>query len=318
MANEYTSILTGGLSDNTVKEMYDFAFGWALNATPMYRQFVDKRPERVNGPSNSIVLQKYNYFDEAAITAAKSPLNEEMDVDSRKIPSTSTVTLTLAEYGDAVTRTRKLNYFSFADVDMAATRLLADQASKVLDELLQDVMVGGTQVIRPNARSTTGAVTSTDEFDSTTLRKAVTKLRRNQALPWAGGLYAVGTHPDVVHDLREESGQGGWLNPMEYGVDQSRLWQGEVGVYQGCRFFENARTRSATDGASSAKVYRSYVLGREFIAEKMVQEPGVVVGPVTDKLARFRTLGWYMVGGWTIYRNETAVRIESASSVASI
>ena len=26
MANEYTSILTGGLSDNTVKTMYDFMF----------------------------------------------------------------------------------------------------------------------------------------------------------------------------------------------------------------------------------------------------------------------------------------------------
>jgi N4-gp56 family major capsid protein len=318
VANQYTSILTGGLSDNTVKTMYDFAFGWALNATPIMRQFVDKRPEQVNGPSNSIVLQKYNYFSDTDVTAAKTPLNEEMDVDSRKIPATSTVTLNLNEYGDAITRTRKLTYFSFADVDMAAAKLLADECAKVIDELVQDTMVAGTQVLRPNSRATTGAVTSTDKLDSTTLRKAVSKLRRNQASPWEGNLYAIAAHPDVVHDLREETGQGGWLNPMEYGVDQSRLWAGEVGVYQGLRFHENTRLRKATDGASSAKVYRSFVMGREAIAEKMVMEPNVIVSPVTDKLQRFRSLGWLFVGGWAIYRDESFVRLESASTIANI
>jgi N4-gp56 family major capsid protein len=318
VTNQYTSILTGGLSDNTVKTMYDFAFGWALNATPMMRQFVDKRPEQVNGPSNSIVLQKYNFFTSTDVTAAKTPLNEELDVDSRKVPATSTVTLSLNEYGDAITRTRKLTYFSFADVDMAATKLLADECSKVIDELLQDTMVAGTQVLRPNSRTTTGTVTSTDELDSTTLRKAVSKLRRNQVQPWEGNLYAAAVHPDVVHDLREETGQGGWLNPVEYGVSQDRIWAGEVGVYQGLRFHENARLRTATDGATSAKVYRSFILGREGVAEKMVQEPGVVVSPVTDKLQRFRSLGWYFVGGWAIYRDEAIVRLESASSIANI
>lgn len=319
MANQYTSILTTpGLADNTVKTMYDFAFGWALNALPMYRQFVDKRPEQVNGPSNSIVLQKYNYFADTDVTAAKTPLNEELDVDSRKMPATSTITLNLNEYGDAITKTRKLTLFSFADVDMAAVRLLSDECAKVIDELIQDTMVTGTQVLRPSGRATTGAVTATDKIDSTTIRKAVSKLRRNQALPWEGGLYAVGVHPDVVHDLREETGQGGWLQPQEYGVSQDRLWNGEVGVYQGCRFFENARTRKATDGASSATVYRSYVLGREAVAEKMVVEPNVIVSPIVDKLQRFRSLGWYWVGGFALYRNETLVRLESASSISGI
>jgi hypothetical protein len=50
----------------------------------------------------------------------------------------------------------------------------------------------------------------------------------------------------------------------------------------------------------------------------MVQEPGVVVSPVTDKLQRFRSLGWYFVGGWAIYRDEAIVRLESASSIANI
>lgn len=318
MANQFSSILTGGYSDNTVKTMYDFSFGWALNATPMMRTFVDKRPEQVNGPSNSIVLQKNAYFTSSDVTAAKTPLNEEQDVDSRKIPATTTVTLTLNEYGDAITKTKKLRVLSFGDVDMVAVELLADECAKVVDELVQDELLNGTAVIRPSGRAATANVTSTDYINSTTIRKAVSKLRRNQARPWSGQNYAIAVHPDVVHDLREETGQGGWLQPQEYGASQERIWKGEVGVYQGAVFYENARLRTGTDGSSSAKVYRSFVIGREAVAEKMIEEPNVILSPVTDKLQRFRSLGWYFHGGWKIYRDDALVRLESASSIASI
>ena len=70
MANEYTSILTGGLSDNTVKTMYDFAMGRVLREEPMYRMVADKGPERPNGPGQTIQLQLTDYFGSAAVTAA--------------------------------------------------------------------------------------------------------------------------------------------------------------------------------------------------------------------------------------------------------
>lgn len=321
MANVYTSIATTpGLADNTVKTMYDFFFRWALNETPIYRQFVDVTPQAVNGPAKQIVLQKYNYLDETAVTAAKTPLNEELDVDARKMPATSPVTLNLNEYGDAAVRTKQINLYSFADVDMAIVEALSDQSSKVIDELVQDTMLTGTQVLRAAGRASTATVAATDYLTSGVLRKAVTKLRRNQVRTWdSDGSFAIGTHPDVVHDLREETGAGGWRLPHEYAAgNQDALFRGEIGKWEGLRFYENARTRTGTDGASSAKVYRSYVLGREAVVEKMLEEPSVQIGPVTDKLNRFKTFGWTFVGGWALYRNESIVRLESASSVASI
>ena len=121
MANQYTSIqTTPGLSDNTVKTMYDFAISMLYRETPMYRAWTDKRPEQVNGPAQTITLQKQQFFDTATVTAAKTPLNEELDVDSQKLPATTTVDLTVNEYGGAVTRTKKIRYFSFADVDAIA------------------------------------------------------------------------------------------------------------------------------------------------------------------------------------------------------
>lgn len=323
MANQYTSITTTpGIGDNTVKLMYDFAIGMVFRETSIYRQWVDKRPERVNGPGQTIQLQKQDYFGNAAITAAKTPLNEESDVDSTKLPPTLTVNLTVNEYGAAVTKTKILRYFSFADIDAIAARTVGRHMAEVLDELVQDVMVTGTQAVRAQGRTSTATVTATDYIRATDIRKARTKLMSNNVPGFGGGLgtgdqtYLCGIHPKVVHDLREETGSGSWRVPNEYGTDQTRIWNGELGMFEGVRFVENTRTRNATDGASSATVYRAFVLGREAIAENVVEEPNAVISPVIDKLQRFTGLGWYGILGWALYRDESIVRLEDSSSVA--
>lgn len=319
MANQYTSIqTTPGLSDNTVKTMYDFAISMIYRETPMYRSWVDKRPEQVNGPAQSIILNKQDFFSSASVTAAKTPLNEEQDVDSQKLPPTIPVTLNINEYGTAVTRTKKLNYFSFADVDQIAARTVAGHMGDVMDELVQDIMVTGTQILRAQGRTATNLITATDYIRATDVRKAHTWLEANKVPEFGGGFYAGGIHPHVLHDLREETGSGSWRVPSEYGTNQTNIWTGEFGEFEGVRFVTNTRTRTALDGTSSGKVYRTFILGREAVAEKVVEEPNIVLGPVVDKLARFRTIGWYGVLGWALYRNESLVILQSASSVPTL
>jgi len=62
-------------------------------------------------------------------------------------------------------------------------------------------------------------------------------------------------------------------------------------------------------------VYRSYVFGQQALAEASAEEPHVVIGPVIDKLMRFRPIGWYGVLGWNRYREEALFRVESAASI---
>jgi hypothetical protein len=57
-----------------------------------------------------------------------------------------------------------------------------------------------------------------------------------------------------------------------------------IGSYEGSTFIESPRTFSATDGAASAKVHRSLMFGKQALAEVVAQEPGIVLGPITDKL----------------------------------
>jgi N4-gp56 family major capsid protein len=319
VANQYTSIATTpGLADNTVKTMYDFAIGMVYREHSIYRQWVDKRPERVNGPGQTIQLQKQDFFPVSAVTAAKTPLNEEQDVDSTKLPPTLTVNLTVNEYGAAVTKTKILKYFSFADIDGIAARTVGMHMAETLDELVQDVLATGTTVIRAQGRTSTVTVTATDYLRATEIRKAVTKLRASKVPDWGGGFYLAGIHPHVIHDLREETGSGSWRVPNEYGTDQTKIWRGEFGEMEGMRFVQNTRTRLATDGASSASVYRTWCMGREAVAENVVEEPNSVIAPQVDKLKRFNTIGWYGVLGWALYRNESLVRLESSSSVAGL
>lgn len=65
------------------------------------------------------------------------------------------------------------------------------------------------------------------------------------------------------------------------------------------------------------RVFDTIVCGAQAMAEAVAEEPHVVIGNVTDKLMRFRPMGWYGVLGFAIYRDEALYRINSGSSIAA-
>lgn len=315
-AGEFTSTSASTLGTSLVQAAYDRYVEFALRSQPLFRQFATKRPERQAMPGSSVVFQLYN-----DLAVATTPLVETTDPDATPIPSTTSVTVTLNEYGNPTLATRKLRLFALTDVDPDIANIVAYNLADSVDVLAQNVLRTGTQTIREiggslslNAGATNG-VTATDTVKSRDFRVAVAKLRGNNAVPVRGSLYGAVVHPDVSMDLRAETGAGGWRTPNEYGSSQDRIWAGEIGIYEGAFFVENPRSYRATDGATSANVIRSYVMGRQALAEAVAEEPHVVIGPVTDKLMRFRPIGWYGVLGWGIYRQKALFRIETSVSI---
>jgi N4-gp56 family major capsid protein len=229
----------------------------------------------------------------------------------------TSVTITLAEYGNSVLVTRALELFSLADVDPAIANIIAFNLADSIDSVAMTTLRGGSNVIYSGSTATsTATVTAAATLSSANLRRAVAKLRANKAVGRKGSLYWTGIHPEVSHDLRAETGSAGWLLPNQYGSSQDRIWAGEIGTYEGAYFVESARLYNATDGASSAKVYRTIVCGQQALAEAVAEEPHVVIGPVVDRLMRHRPMGWYGVLGFARYREEALFRIESGSSIA--
>ena len=230
----------------------------------------------------------------------------------------TSVTITLAEYGNSVLVTRALELFSLADVDPAIANIIAFNLADSIDQVAMNTLRQGTNVIYSGSTATsTATITAAATLSSANIRKAVAKLRANKSIARKGSLYWAGIHPEVSHDLRAETGSAGWLLPNQYGSSQDRIWAGEIGNYEGAFFVESARLYNATDGASSARNYRTIIAGQQALAEAVAEEPHVVIGPVVDKLMRHRPMGWYGVLGFARYREEALYRIESGSSIAS-
>lgn len=314
MANAFTDTSAGSLGNYLVQAAYDRYVEFALRSQPLFRNVVDKRPVQQAMPGSSVVFELYN--DLATNTGT---LTEDVDPDSIAIGNTNQVTVTLAEYGAAALVTRKLELFSLSDVDPAIANIIAYNMADSIDVLVQTVIRGGTNGIREAAgalsvSTAAGGVTNTDTFKSRDIRYCVAKLRTNKVQPKKGNLYAAYIHPEVSLDLRQETGSAAWRDPHVYSAPES-IWAGEIGQYEGAFFVESPRCYNATDGSTATRVFRSYVFGQQAVAEAVAEEPHTVVGPVTDKLMRFRPIGWYGVLGWSLYRTPASMQILTTSSI---
>ena len=232
-----------------VQKAYDRLLEFALRSEPLIRSVADKRPARQAIPGSTVVLQRY-----VDLSTATTALTENDDVDSVAMSTPTSVTITLAEYGNSVLVTRALELFSLADVDPAIANIIAYNLADSIDAVAMETLRGGSNIIYSGATATTTAtVTAASTIDSADIRRAVAKLRSAKAVARKGSLYWAGIHPEVSHDLRAESSSGqGWLLPNQYGSSQDRIWAGEIGNYEGAFYIESPRLYSAKDGANQA------------------------------------------------------------------
>ena len=310
MANAYTSSTqVAGL----VQAAYDRYVEFALRSQPLFRNLADKRPVQQAMPGSSVVFSLYQ-----DLAAATGTLTETVDPDAVAISDVNTVSVTLNEYGNTVLNTRKLGEFAFSDVDPAVANIVAYNLADSIDQVVVNTLIGGTNVIYAGGKTATSGITASDTIDNADIRKAVAKLRAANAVPREGMLYAAYIHPEVAHDLRGETGALAFEDIRKYTEPNvGNILNQVTGVLGGAYFVETPRAYNATDGDSSARVYRTIIAGQQALAEATAVEPGVVIGPVVDKLMRFRPIGWYSLQGWSLYRQESLYRIESGSSIAS-
>jgi N4-gp56 family major capsid protein len=314
----FTSIATaGGWATTAVQAAYDTYFNWALRAGVVFEPLVDFQPQQPTSKGSSITVQLNQYHTAADVVAATTPLGEETDVTPVKLPQTATVTFTPQEYGFANQSTLYLNNRALTSLNPVVAKAVAQHCYETIDYLVQTAARAGTQVKRANGRASTATVVAGDNQHATDIRKAVTLLRANSARTRDGQNFVGLLHPNVIHDLREETGSGSWRVPNEYGVSQDRIWNGEFGQFEGVRFISTPTMLRTTDndGGAAINVYRGFILGQEALGKAVVNAPEMVDSPVTDKLRRFVGLGWKADLAYKVYRDAALVRLEAASSL---
>ena len=302
------TITSASTISNLVQTAYDQYVRMALRSIPVMRALADVKPVQQAMPGSSVVFSIYS-----DLATATGTLTETSDVSSIALGNPSQVTVTLNEYGSAVTTTKKLNLTSFNDVDAALADIIAYNAADSIDTVVSSVLTGGSNVLYGGTASSTATVTATGTMTTALIRKAVVQLRSNKSVPRIGELYAAYVHPRQSADLRAESGTGGFQELTKY-VERTPFVAGAVGALEGAYIVDTPRVPSETN-ASSVVVYKAVVAGREALAEALVQDTSVVIGPEIDALRRFRTIGWYTFAGWNRLREASLFRIETATTI---
>ena len=307
------------------QQAFDRLAYFALRSELLFDAAADVMPTNQAMPGSTVTFTIFN-----DLTAATSTLTEDTDVTPVAM-SDSQVTVTLAEYGNAVLTTAKLRGTSFLDVDTVAANVVGYNAGISIDSVIRDVLAGGNNVIYggggttdPTSRTT---VAAEDTIEANDIRKVTAQLRGDN-VPTFNGLYMAYIHPDVSYDLRSETGAAAWRDPHVY-VDTDMIYNGEIGAFEGVRFVETPRAKvftDASDGSGSAgnvDVYCTHVMGRQALAKAhSITDgngplPSIVRGPVVDTLERFQPIGWYWLGGYGRFREASLRRIESSSSIGT-
>jgi N4-gp56 family major capsid protein len=291
---------------NLVQTAYDQYVRMALRSIPVMRALADVKPVQQAMPGSSVVFSIYS-----DLAQATSTLTESTDVSSIALGNPNQITVTLQEYGSAVTTTKKLNLTSFNDVDAALADIIAYNAADSIDAVVAGVLTSGTNIIYGGTATNNAGITAGSTISVSDIRAAVTNLRSNKALPRIGELYAAYLHPKQTADLRAETGTGGFQDLSKY-VDRTPFVAGAVGVLEGAFIVETPRVPYASNGTTN--VYSAIIAGREALAEAQGQDISTVIGPQIDALRRFHTIGWYYFGGWNILRTAALYNIQTSTA----
>ena len=234
---------------------YDRLAYFALRSELLFDQAAEVEATNQAMPGSSVIFTIF-----ADLDAATSTLTETSDVTPVAM-SDSQVTVTLAEYGNTINTTAKLRGTAFLDVDAAAANLIGYNAGNSMDQVVREVLAGGSNVTYggggstdPSSRTT---VQTEDIIEANDVRK-VTAALRGANVPTFNGYYIGFIHPDVSYDLRKETGNASW-NAPHVNLDTENIYNGEIGTFESVRFIETPRTKvrtNASDGSGDRKSTR--------------------------------------------------------------
>lgn len=304
-ANTNTLDASPAIMGEEVRTFYDRTLLQRLLPNVIWPMFGQPRPM----PMRSGQTVQFNGFD--SLSAATTPLSEGVTPDGDTL-SMNNITATPRQYG---------NYLSISDVvDMTApdpvlteaAELLGEQAADTVDQLVRDVVCGGTTNVQ-YASDAAGREYVSATISTTDLAKAIRTLRSNKVKKLTAMLNAstgIGTvpiapayvaivGPKTVYDLKQLTG---WVPVQEYS-QTGALLPGEVGSWDEIRFVETHNPKIFSAAATSASpldspaadVHAAIILGRDGYG--IVQVHGIQnivkgYGAGDDPLNQRMTSGW--------------------------
>ena len=212
----------------SVVEYYERSLLENMKPEMVHNRDAQKRtlPEH-NG--KTVKFRRFTPF--AAIT---EPLAEGVTPAGQTLTETA-FTAMVKPYGGHVELTDEINFYLLDNMHQETAKLLADQAALSLDTISRNALNAGMNVQYANSKTSRGALASTDKLTFAEIKTAVRNLKRKNVKPFADGFYHAIVHPDVVHDLTEDTM---WKDVSKY-QDKVKTERYELGTIYKVKFFES-------------------------------------------------------------------------------
>ncbi len=304
---------------NVILEVYSDEILYQAQPNLRFEQVAQKRTDLQTLPGQTIKFLKYN-----ALTG--SPALTETSAMETGVISTSTLSISVAEYGKALAFSEQLLRASVTDLLRDAATLLGHHYAKFRDSLVRDALLGTANVLYAKARASRAGLTASDTFDVDLIRDTVETLATNKAPKFSGDGYITFVHPHQAKFLRKDDA---WVQANVYS-NADKLFNAEIGKLEDMRFIETTQVtyiKKSTqdiwaDGADTTSntaiaantatdVYQAIAVGEYAVgvAEALpveMRDDGVVDFGRTHKLA------WYGIFGAGLLEAGHSVVLETA------
>ena len=280
-ATVQTTLLEGLSAE--MKTFYDMTLIDEASANLVHDQFGQKRPIPANG-GKTIEFRKFS-----SLPKATTALTEGVTPDGKSLTVT-TITATVAQYGDYITQSDVLELTSLDNTILEATKLLGKQAGLTLDTIVRDkIHSENKSIFWANDKTSRSALGNDDQLTVKEIQAVVAHLRAQNA-PTIGGKYVAIIHPYVAYDLMRDPE---WIDAHKY-ANPTNLYEGEIGEICGTRFVSSTEAKIYEGGVFSTLVFGEGAYGVTEISggglQTIVKQKGSA--GTADPLDQRSSVGW--------------------------
>jgi N4-gp56 family major capsid protein len=298
-----TAVQTGsGLSKLTGAVLRVYSKDLMFEALPLLKfdQFAEEKTELGKQPGDGIVFFKFNNLTRGGKLTEGTAM-------TKQALSGSQITITVDEWGNAVSMSELLVQTSFINVmETAATQLGTDYAMTV-DEEHRDVLETTVNSVIAGDRADIDSITTADIMSVEEVKDAVEVLATNNVPKIGGDHYACFVSPHQSRDLRDDTN---WITVGK--LDPQRLYYGEIGRIDDVIFIETTQVSTADNEAATPVEYHTALmlganaLGRAVALPVEMRDDGV------EDFKRKHSIAWYSIFGCGIINANNIVAIYTA------
>lgn len=277
-----------------------------LQPLTRFRNFCDI--EDAHGKGNGDTFS-WNVYGDVATQGAVLAEGSAMPETNFTITQES---MTVTEMGNSVPYTRKLDILAKHSCERVIDKVLKNDACKALDAAAHAEFDKTKLLVYPGGAgadsATTIAALDTDGTASTTNNAALTKdhvkaiadlMAERNITPYDGENYCAIARPTTFRQLKDD------LEAISFYIESgfSRIAAGEIGRYEGIRFF--TQTNIASEGWTNGKSDAAYFFGADTVTEAIV-EAEQIRAKLPGDYGRSRGMAWYYLGGFGICHTQEA------------